>query len=142
SAHACLQLYNGVEPFGLGAVMELQGLSLHRRTILRTLAALPGLGALGACAAPQAAVGAGADVIQRLGVRTFINAAGTYTAFTASLMPQEVFAAMQDASRQYVPLNDLHDAVGKRIAELTKSEAALVSAGAASALSIGTAACV
>lgn len=122
--------------------MELQGLSLHRRTILRALAALPGLGALGACSAPQAAAGAAADVIKRLGVRTFINAAGTYTAFTASLMPPEVFAAMHNASRQYVPLNDLHDAVGKRIAQLTKSEAALVASGAASALSIGTAACV
>ena len=120
--------------------MDLQKLSLDRRSILKALAALPGLGALGACSTSQAA--AGADVIKRLGVRTFINAAGTYTAFTASLMPQEVFAAMASASRQYVPLNDLHDAVGQRIAEITKAEAALVSAGAASALSIGTAACV
>ena len=47
--------------------------------------------------------------------------------------------AMTVASRKYAPLQDLHDAVGKRIAELTKSEAALVSAGAASALAIGTA---
>jgi uncharacterized pyridoxal phosphate-dependent enzyme len=123
--------------------MDLQGLSLPRRTILRALSALPGLGALGACSAPQAAAeAAGEDVVKRLGVRTFINAAGTYTTFTASLMPKEVFAAMASASRQYVPLNELHDAVGKRIAELTKNEAALVSAGAASALSIGTAACV
>lgn len=121
--------------------MDIAELSLRRRTILHTLASLPGLGALGACAAPSAAQ-AGEDVIKRLGVRTFINAAGTYTAFTASLMPPQVVAAMQNASRYYVPLNELHDAVGKRIAELTKSEAALVSAGAASALSIGTAACV
>jgi L-seryl-tRNA(Ser) seleniumtransferase len=39
-------------------------------------------------------------------------------------------------------LDGLHDAVGKRIADLTKNEAALVSAGAASAVAIGTAACV
>jgi L-seryl-tRNA(Ser) seleniumtransferase len=121
--------------------MDLPGLSLRRRAILHSLASLPGLGALGACSAPPAAE-AGEDVIKRLGVRTFINAAGTYTTFTASLMPPQVFAAMQTASRQYAPLNELHDAVGKRIAVLTKSEAALVSAGAASALSIGTAACV
>lgn len=120
--------------------MDIAGLS-RRRTILHTLASLSGLGGLGACSAPQAGE-AGEDVIKRLGVRTFINAAGTYTTFTASLMPPQVFAAMQTASRQYAPLNELHDAVGARIAELTKSEAALVSAGAASALSIGTAACV
>ena len=114
----------------------------HRRTVLRTLAALPGIGALipaGASAAAARAGGANRDVIRELGVRTFINAAGTYTSLTASLMPREVWNAMTVASRKYAPLQDLHDAVGKRIAELTKSEAALVSAGAASALAIGTA---
>ena len=41
-----------------------------------------------------------------------------------------------------VQLEDLHDAVGKRIAELLDCEAALVTAGCASALSLATAACV
>jgi len=45
-------------------------------------------------------------------------------------------------SRQYVRLNELHDAVGKRIAEQLKCPAAMVSAGCASALSLATAACV
>ena len=49
---------------------------------------------------------------------------------------------MTVASRQFCPLQDIHDAVAKRIAELTKNEAALVSADAASAVAIGTAACV
>jgi L-seryl-tRNA(Ser) seleniumtransferase len=57
-------------------------------------------------------------------------------------MSPEVWDAMSVASREFSPLQDLHDAVGKRIAELTKNEAALVSAGAASAVAIGTAACV
>jgi L-seryl-tRNA(Ser) seleniumtransferase len=82
------------------------------------------------------------DVIRELGVRPCINAAGTYTALTGSLMPPEVMAAMQVASRQYVRLNELHDAVGKRIAELLKCEAAMVSAGCASALTLATAACI
>jgi L-seryl-tRNA(Ser) seleniumtransferase len=116
---------------------------LERRSFLQSLAALPGLGALGAASAGSAlAKAAPRDVIRELGVRTIINAAGTYTSLTASLMPRPVFEAMDVASRKYVPLGDLHDAVGKRIAELTRCEAALVSAGAASALSIGTAACV
>src|SRR5262249_32428472 len=46
------------------------------------------------------------------------------------------------ASKTFVPLNDLHDAVGKRIAELIGCEAAMVTSGAAAALTVGTAACV
>ena len=57
-------------------------------------------------------------------------------------MHREVWAAVTVASRQFCPLQDIHDAVAKRIAELTKNEAALLSAGAASAVAIGTAACV
>jgi len=41
-----------------------------------------------------------------------------------------------------VRLNELHDAVGKRIAELLQCPAAMVSAGCASALTLATAACV
>jgi len=81
-------------------------------------------------------------VYSRLGIRPLINAAGTYTALTACTMPREVVQAMEEASRSHVSLNELHEAVGKRIAALTGSEAALVTAGAANALSLATAACV
>ena len=116
----------------------------NRRSVLRSLAALPGMGALLPSAGAAAArVGGGSrDVIKQLGVRRFINAGGAYTTLTASLMSPEVWEAMTVASRQFCPLQDLHDAVGKQIAELTRNEAALVSAGAASAVAIGTAACV
>jgi D-glucosaminate-6-phosphate ammonia-lyase len=114
-----------------------------RRTLLATLASVPGLRLLfpGTLAVAQERV-TGRDVIRELGVRPCINAAGTYTALTGSLMPSEVVAGIQVASRQYVRLNELQDAVGKRIAELLKCEAAMVSAGCASALSLATAACV
>jgi L-seryl-tRNA(Ser) seleniumtransferase len=114
-----------------------------RRTFLRMLAGLPGLGGL--LATNQAAAGEvvkARDVIQELGVRSFINAAGTFTALSGSLMPPEVVAAIQVASRKFVRLEDLHNAVGRRIAELLHCEAALVTAGCASALSLATAACV
>lgn len=115
----------------------------NRRSFLTTLSTLPGLGALlPASAAATPSKTQARDVIAELAVRPIINAAGTYTALTASLMPPEVMAAMQLASRQYVRLNDLHDAVGARIAERLQCEAALVSAGCASALSLATAACV
>ena len=82
------------------------------------------------------------DVLGELGVRTFVNAAGTYTRLTASRMPLEVVSAMQGASTRYVDLGELHEKAGDRIAELLDCEAALVTAGCASALTMATAACV
>ena len=72
-----------------------------RRTFLQRLASLPALSAL----LPEAAAAApaGHDYFANSAVRTFINAAGTYTTLTASLMPPEVMEAMQYASRSYVP---------------------------------------
>jgi len=53
-----------------------------------------------------------------------------------------VMDAINYASKVYVPLIELHDAVGKRLASLIGCEAAMVTAGAASALTLGTAACM
>lgn len=82
------------------------------------------------------------DYYARLGVPTIINAAGTYTYLTASLMPDEVQAAVALAANHSVRLRDLQDAAGAYIARRLRCEAALVSCGAASALSLGTAACM
>ncbi len=49
---------------------------------------------------------------------------------------------MASAARHFVNLSELHTAVGKQIAEMLGCEAALVTAGAASALTLATAACV
>jgi L-seryl-tRNA(Ser) seleniumtransferase len=86
--------------------------------------------------------GGHATVYSRLGIRPLINAAGTYTVLSASTMQREVARAMEEASRFHVSIPELHAAVGKRLAELTGAEAALVTAGAANALSLATAACV
>lgn len=82
------------------------------------------------------------DYYQKLGVTPLINAAGTYTALSASTMPDEVQAAIARASRQPVNLNELLDASGAYLAKRLRCEAALVTAGAAAALVVGTAACV
>jgi uncharacterized pyridoxal phosphate-dependent enzyme len=116
-----------------------------RRRFLETLSGLPLVGGIvGAGAIPLGAAAAtardGRDYFRELGVRPFINAAGTYTAMTASLMPPEVMDAINYASRHYVMLDELHDKVGARIATLVRSEAAMVTSGAASALTLGTAA--
>jgi D-glucosaminate-6-phosphate ammonia-lyase len=111
----------------------------NRRKFLKTIPAAPALTALPASAAK---VPAKRDYFKELGVRTFINAAGTYTTLTASLMQPEAVAAIEYASKHFVRLNELQDACGKRIAELIGCEAAMVSSGAAGALLAGTAACV
>ena len=109
---------------------------LNRRRLLQGMSGFPFLGGLGWSAPPKR------DYFKELGVKPFINAAGTYTTLTASLMPPEVVQAFDYASKQFVRLIELHDAVGKRIAELIGCEAACVTAGAASALTLGTAACM
>ena len=82
------------------------------------------------------------DYFRDLGIRPFINAAGTYTMLTASLMSQEVMDAMEYASKHFVHLTKLQDAVGARIANLLSAESAMVTSGAAGAMMVGTAGCI
>ena len=113
-----------------------------RRRFLEIASGLPLVGGLvgaDAAAAIAAPPGGARDYFRELGVRPFINAAGTYTAMTASLMPPQVIDAITYASRHYVMLDELHDRVGARIAALLQCEAAMVTSGAASALTLGTA---
>ncbi len=119
----------------------------NRRRFLETVSGLPLLGGLagsfgGATAVRGAAPAAmsAPDYFQELGVRPFINASGTYTAMTASLMPPEVMDAINYASKHYVMLEELQLKVGERIAKLVHADAAMVTSGAASALTLGTAA--
>lgn len=113
----------------------------NRRSFLQTIGGAPLWGALG-FARPAAAAVAPRDYFKELGVGRFINAAGTYTTLTASLPQPEAVTAMNYASKVFVRLDELQDAVGKRIAELTAAESGMVTSGAAGALTIGTAACV
>src|SRR5258707_12729717 len=95
----------------------------NRRRFLQGISSLPLM------ATPGVAATVKRDYFKELGVRPFINAAGTYTTLTASLMQPEVVQAIDYASKQFVHLIDLHDAVGKRIASLIGCEAAMVTAG-------------
>jgi len=103
------------------------------------------LAAAGVSSARASAAGTameGEDYYAKLGVPTIINAAGTYTALTASIMPPIVQAAVARAAKRPVRLNDLQKAAGEYIAKKLQCEAALVTNGAASALTLGTAACM
>lgn len=117
-----------------------------RKEVLRMAAALPFVGsALAACSVgttPERSRGVARDYFRELGLRPFINGRGTITTLSSSRMEPEVLAAIEYASRHFVHLNDLNRAVGKRIAEMLQCEDAHVTAGAASALTLGTAAAI
>ncbi|HEY3937808.1 MAG TPA: aminotransferase class V-fold PLP-dependent enzyme [Bryobacteraceae bacterium] len=105
-------------------------------------------GLAGTALAASAANGAslpretGVDYYEKLGVTKIINAAGTYTFLTASIMPPSVQAAVAEAAKHPVRLAELQKAAGEYLAGRLRCEAALVTAGAASALTLGTAACM
>jgi len=114
-----------------------------RRSFLEAVLALPAAAsALVSGAAPAAAAVQKRNLLGELGVRPFINAAGTYTTHSGSLMRPEVVEAINYSTQYFVEVDELHDAVGKRIASLVGSEAAMVTSGAASALTLGTAATI
>ena len=115
----------------------------NRRTFMQALLAIPGVGTAVSWLAPGLrAAPAARDVYRELGLRPLINAAGTYTMLGGSLMRPEVVEARQAAAGQFVNILELHEAVGQRIAALIGCPAALVTSGAASALTLATAACV
>jgi D-glucosaminate-6-phosphate ammonia-lyase len=77
-----------------------------------------------------------------LGVRPFINCCSVRTMHGGSLMLPQVGDAMAEASRHFVNLDELMEAAGQRLAELTGAEWGIVTCGSAAAVALGTAACV
>jgi L-seryl-tRNA(Ser) seleniumtransferase len=95
--------------------------------------------------APPAAGGGlviGPNIYQSIGVRPFIAGIGTTTVNGGSLELPEVRQAMDYAARHMVQLDELMDAVGKRLGELTGFEFGMVSAGCAAAMTHATSACM
>ena len=119
---------------------------LSRRKLLKRMSSLPVVGGLMGSglittqlAGEAVAKTATRDFFKELGLRTFINAAGTYTSMTGSLMRNEVTAAITYGATEYVNLDELHDKVGERIANLLDCEYATVSSGAFGAMTLGVA---
>jgi L-seryl-tRNA(Ser) seleniumtransferase len=82
------------------------------------------------------------DYYDKLGITKRINAAGTYTYLTGSLMPPSVQTAVAQAAKHPVFLEELQKAAGEYLAQKLRCEAAIVTAGAASAVTLATAACM
>lgn len=116
-------------------------LTMTRRRVLQGGASAAVLGAAGCESAPGASPTPG-DVYRRLGIEPVINGVGTVTVLGGSLMPPEVTDAMVAASRHFVPLPDLQERAGDHLARLIGVPAAMISAGAASAMTSGTAAAI
>ena len=124
-----------------------RGSKVTRRSFLRSQAALAAvaatpLAASASAPASTAAAAAGENYYTKLGLRTFINAAGTKTVLTAACMPEPVQAAVAEAARHWVYLEELQLKAGEYIARRLKNEGCCITCGADSAITLATAACV
>jgi len=104
------------------------------------LAAL--LGAAGGEQRADAALKVGPQLYDSIGVKPVINCKGTFTIMSGSQSLPEVKQAMLEASKHFVHIDELMDAAGARIAEITGAESAIVTCGCAAALAHATAATI
>lgn len=128
---------------------------MKRRNMIKGLALLPVAGnilsAEGAeLSAEQAGVAettlssflAETNIYRSMGVEPIINCRGSFTIIGGSIKLPKVKAVLDAASNNFVQLDELAEAVGKRLAELTKTEWGMVSSGCAAGVKHITAACV
>lgn len=81
-------------------------------------------------------------IYDKLDVPTVINAVGTRSQVGGALIRPEAVEAMMEASTHSVYLSDLQARASELIVEATGAEAGLVTAGAASGLTLAAAACI
>lgn len=82
------------------------------------------------------------NIFRSIGVEPIINCRGAYTIIGGSLELPPIREAMEAASQNFVQYDELAKGIGQRIADLTKSEWGMVSAGCAAGMKHVTAACV
>jgi uncharacterized pyridoxal phosphate-dependent enzyme len=128
-------------------------MSMKRREIIKQLGVVPVAGSL---MASQSMLGGtlgsvgplmtksskGPSIYESLGIDTIINCRGTFTILGGSTERPEVMEAMEAASGYFVQYDELAEGIGRRLAEITKAEWGMVSAGCAAGMKHVTAACV
>ena len=123
----------------------LQG-AAGRRAFIKLLAATPLFATMATQSfAKSVAAGVGkaaGNPYAELGVRTIINARGTYTYLSGCLELPEVRRAAEAASHHFVDLYELQAAAGRRLAQLSGAESGIVTSGAAAAMAQATAGCI
>jgi L-seryl-tRNA(Ser) seleniumtransferase len=119
---------------------------LNRRELIQRLSAFPLLGGLLGGVSVTSALASSPtrnvpkrDLFKELGVRTFINAAGTLTYMTGSLMHDEVLETINYSAKEFCMLDELQDKVGEKIARMVNAESAVVTSGAFSGMTLGLA---
>ena len=116
---------------------------MKRRDVLKSLSLLPLAGVVSNVLSPLSAKASPyakkRDLFKELGVRTFINAAGTLTYMTGSLMHDYVLDTINGSSKDFCLLDELQDKVGEKIADLVHSESAVVTSGAFSGMTLALA---
>lgn len=124
---------------------------MKRREIIKQLGAVPLAGSLFASESvlgktlnkpTPLAISGDASIYESIGVDTIINCRGTFTILGGSTERPEVIEAIEAASGYFVQYDELAYGIGKRLAEITKADWGMVSAGCAAGLKHVTAACV
>ena len=82
------------------------------------------------------------NLYTRIGVRPILNARGTFTIISGSRSLPQVKQAMFDASHYYVHLDELMDAVGRELGQLTGAEWGIATTGCEAAIALATVACI
>ena len=120
---------------------------MKRRDAIKSLSVLPVVGAVAGSALPIETLAASPaaqsspkrNLFKELGIRTFLNAAGTYTFMSGCVMHDEVVDAIRSTAHEFALIDEVQDKVGAKIAAMCHAEAATVTAGCWSALVLGTA---
>ena len=82
------------------------------------------------------------NLFTQIGVRPLINGRGTFTIISGSRSLPQVKQAMYDASFYFVHMDELMDAVGKQLGELTGAEWGIATTGCEAAICVATIACI
>jgi uncharacterized pyridoxal phosphate-dependent enzyme len=82
------------------------------------------------------------NLFTQIGVRPILNARGTFTIISGSRSLPEVKQAMFEASNYFVHLDELMEAVGRELGQLTGAEWGIATTGCEAAIALATVACI
>ncbi|MGA7670768.1 MAG: aminotransferase class V-fold PLP-dependent enzyme [Nitrolancea sp.] len=81
-------------------------------------------------------------IYEEFGIRPVINAAGPVTRLSGAPLHPEVAGAMAEAAQSCVRIDELQEAAGRYLAEMSGAEAGYVTSGAAAGLAVAAAAAI
>ena len=82
------------------------------------------------------------NLFTRIGVRPMVNGRGTFTIVSGSRSLPQVKQAMYDASFYFVNLDELMEAVGQELGQLTGAEWGIATTGCEAAIALAVVACI